>query len=52
MTESGGPHIVSANEDIDFESTGKALPGMRIKIDNMDECGVGEVSTEPKLETR
>lgn len=44
MSETSGPHIACAFNEIDFSYSGKSLMGTRTKIDNPDENGVGEVS--------
>ncbi|XP_056889522.1 long-chain-fatty-acid--CoA ligase ACSBG2-like isoform X6 [Takifugu flavidus] len=43
MSESSGPHYVSCNEEYRITSCGKALPGCKIKLDNPDEDGNGEI---------
>jgi long-chain-fatty-acid--CoA ligase ACSBG len=43
MSETSGPHVVCIGTDVDFNCAGKTLPGMRTKIYNPDESGVGEV---------
>lgn len=43
MSETSGPHIACAFNEIDFSYSGKSLMGTRTKIDNPDENGVGEV---------
>ncbi|KAM9821992.1 long-chain-fatty-acid--CoA ligase ACSBG2-like [Syngnathus typhle] len=43
MSESSGPHTVSTNDDFHINSCGKVMPGCKVKLDNQDSEGNGEV---------
>uniref|UniRef100_A0A7N8WTX3 long-chain-fatty-acid--CoA ligase n=1 Tax=Mastacembelus armatus TaxID=205130 RepID=A0A7N8WTX3_9TELE len=43
MSESSGPHTVSLNSDYRITSCGKVIPGSKVKLDNPDKDGNGEI---------
>ncbi|XP_054628341.1 long-chain-fatty-acid--CoA ligase ACSBG2-like isoform X2 [Dunckerocampus dactyliophorus] len=43
MSESSGPHTVSTNADYQISSCGKVMPGCKVKLDNQDSKGNGEI---------
>ncbi|XP_044185623.1 long-chain-fatty-acid--CoA ligase ACSBG2-like isoform X2 [Thunnus albacares] len=43
MSESTGPHTISVNNDYHITSCGKVMPGCKVKLENPDEDGNGEI---------
>ncbi|XP_053181864.1 long-chain-fatty-acid--CoA ligase ACSBG2-like [Scomber japonicus] len=43
MSESSGPHTISVNNDYHITSCGKVMPGCKVKLENPDEDGNGEI---------
>ncbi|KAM9858747.1 long-chain-fatty-acid--CoA ligase ACSBG2-like [Aulostomus maculatus] len=43
MSESSGPHTVSTNSDYHIASCGKVMPGCKVKLENSDKDGNGEI---------
>ena len=43
MSETTGPTTVTTQDDIRFQSSGRSLQGVRLRINNPDDAGNGEV---------
>ncbi|KAM7415789.1 hypothetical protein PAMA_018043 [Pampus argenteus] len=43
MSESSGPHTISLNNDYRITSCGKVMPGCKVKLENPDKDGNGEI---------
>ncbi|XP_057687933.1 long-chain-fatty-acid--CoA ligase ACSBG2-like isoform X2 [Corythoichthys intestinalis] len=43
MSESSGPHTISTNQDYLISSCGKVMEGCKVKLDNQDADGNGEI---------
>lgn len=49
MSETTGPTTVTTQDDIRFQSSGRSLDGVSLRINNPDDAGNGEVRLQLKF---